>query len=102
MDRKAKLNQASSGDRAFVYQQAMDLAQPVGVFMDKDRESCRVTFILDPLNSKLKVVGKGNDFISASLNAKKSAQDKISLLFGDNYEEKELLVDILKQNLWIH
>jgi len=100
---KEKQLPVTPGDRAFVYQQASDLTQPVGILMDHKKDLYCVTFILDPLNRQIKVVGEGKSFISAGLRAKKKALQKISLSStGYNYEEKELLVNILKYNIPIH
>lgn len=99
---KEKHLQPTPGDRAFVYQQACDLTQPVGILMDHKKNLYCVTFILDPLNRQIKVVGEGKNFISAGLRAKKKALQKMALAPGYNYEEKELLVNILKHNISIH
>ena len=90
------------GDKAFVYQKACDLTQPVGIMMDCKKNLCSVTFILDPLDKQIKVVGEGRSFISASLKAKEKALQKITLAPGWHYDEKELLINILKHNALIH
>lgn len=101
---KQKVNnfEPALGDRAFVYQQALELTQPVTIFMKCEKDIYNVTFILNVLNKKLKVSGEGNSFIEACFKAKKKAQRKISLIPSYHYEEKELLVDILKHNVFIH
>ena len=100
---KAGMEIPAPGDRAFVYQQAQSLNQPVAVIMQKSKKGrFRVTFLLDPLDRKIPVAGEGQSFISASLKACKKAQAKISLAGVCNYEAKEAFVEFLKQNPFIH
>ena len=102
IQKKARFSEPKPSDKAFVYQQALELTQPVAVFMGRKEDKYSVIFILDPLHKKLEVSGEGKSFIEACLKAKEEAQKKISLISNYNYEEKEVLVDILKHNILIH
>ncbi len=99
---KVKYSEPNPSDKAFVYQQALELTQPVAVFMGCKDHKCKVTFILDPLHEKVKVFGEGKDFIEAGLKAREEAENKISLMPHYNYDEKSALVDIFKNNNLIH
>ena len=100
--KKQKLFEPQPSDKAFVYQQALELAWPVAVFMSCKKDTYSVIFVLDPLHERLEVSGEGKNFIEACLKAKRKAQKKVSLLPHYNYEEKEALVDMLKHNVLIH
>ena len=99
--------QPSPSDRAFVYQQALELDYPIAVCMIWEKNIYHVIFILDPFHKKIEVFGKGQSFIDACLKVKKKSFEKISILRNtnfsqDNYEEKSYQVDMLKYKTFIH
>ena len=100
---KQKVFKLTLADKAFVYQQAYELDQPVMISINREKDIYNVIFVVNTSNEKLQIVGKGKNLIEACLKAKQKAQEKISIRPKNfNYEEREALVDILKHNIYIH
>ena len=94
----------TEGEKAFIYQQATELNAPVLVLMDRQKDTYSVTFVIDPVNSKFQTKGEGESAIEACMQAKEKAKKKLSQLVSlyQNDEERELIVDLIKNQSLFH
>ena len=80
---KSRASEPSGEERAFVYQQAIELSpfllnkEPVGVILEKNQKKQKpqysVTFILVPETLKIEIQSEGDNLFDVCINAKNKA-----------------------------
>ena len=102
----------SSGEKAFICQQASDLQMPALILMERavkraDGGGARkasakgpyiATFVLDPDNLNLKARGRGDTVVEACIEAKRRAKESFARAAGFFPDKpRELLIDLIKR-----
>ena len=80
----------SNEERAFVYQQALELSpfltenKPIAVILKKNKKTAKysVTFILIPESLNIKIQSEGDNLFDVCMNAKNKAKKTISQLIN--------------------
>lgn len=89
-NKKSTLLEPSGEEKAFVYQQALELSplmaqnEPIAVILEKNKNRSKysVTFILVPNTLNIKIQSEGENLFDVCINAKNKAKKTISHLMN--------------------
>ena len=114
MNKKHKLFQPSSAEKAFIYQQTQDLISvineecPISILLEKNENhpegEYTVTFVLGVAPSNLLACSKGKSFMETCVSAKNEMKKKLSMIAQSMEESPERinLIDQIKKSYYFH